>query len=210
MRASCPVATAVSMRPTVLLCLGGLLLGSLLVGGCTSGSSSSPSLPDTTTRSPSSPNDSSSTSTASAPAPTNADASRTVAQRLDDASVAARVKQALVRAQALQRFDFSPTVVRGHLTLRGNVDTREQYQRAERIAKNLSGVTAVTNQLTVEGRSVSDADDTSAGTEAVYHTVRRGDTLSEIAREYDVSVRQLRALNDLSSSLRPGDRVRVR
>jgi len=47
---------------------------------------------------------------------------------------------------------------------------------------------------------------------AVYHTVRRGESLYLIARRYGVTVRYLCALNGLStrSVLRPGQRLRVR
>lgn len=191
-------------------CLGGLLLGSLLGTGCAPDSSGSSVPPDTTTVSAtatSSPSAESSAEPAAPSSPADSDDSRTVAERLDDASIEARVKQALVRTQTLRRFDFSPTVVRGRLTLRGDVETREQYQQAERTATNVEGVTEITNQVTVQGRAVSEGGDTSG---AAYHTVQRGDTLTEIARAYDVSVRQLRALNDLSGALRPGQRIRVR
>jgi LysM repeat protein len=93
--------------------------------------------------------------------------------------------------------------------LRGDVDTRDQYREAERVAAALEGVTAVTNRVTVEGRPVSTPEE-GTSSEATYHTIRRGDTLSEIARRYGVSVRQLRSLNDLSSPLQPGERLRVR
>lgn len=119
----------------------------------------------------------------------------------------ARVKQALARAETLRRFSFSPTVARGRLILRGDVDTREQHRRAERVAANVEGVREITNQVTVQRQSLSEAGDAA---EATYHTVGRGDTLTEIASAYGVSVRQLRALNDLSGALQPGDRIRVR
>ncbi|PSQ68093.1 MAG: N-acetylmuramoyl-L-alanine amidase, partial [Bacteroidetes bacterium QH_1_64_81] len=140
-------------------------------------------------------------------APDRTEDSRTVAQRLEDAGVAARVKQALVRTQSLRPFNFASAVIRGRLTLRGNVETREQYRTAERVASSVEGVTDVTNQVTVQGRALSETGDPA---EATYHTVRRGDTLWKISREYDVSVRQVRALNDLSESLQPGQRIRVR
>ena len=126
---------------------------------------------------------------------------------MEDAGVAARVKQAFVRTRSLRPFNFAPAVVQGHLTLRGNVETREQYRTAERVVSSVEGVTGVTNQLTVQDRSFSETNDSA---EATYHTVRRGDTLWKISREYDVSVRQVRALNDLSESLQPGQRIRVR
>ncbi|MDW8133528.1 MAG: M23 family metallopeptidase [Bacteroidia bacterium] len=52
----------------------------------------------------------------------------------------------------------------------------------------------------------------SALTAAVYHTVRRGESLYLIARKYRISVRRLCALNGLStrSILRPGQRLRVK
>ena len=201
------------LRSSFLLvgCLGGLLLGSLLGTGCTPDSSGSATPPDTTTVS--------TTATASSPAApstepaappdgsTDSDDSRTVVERLDDARVKARVKQALVRTRSLRPFDFVPTVVRGHLTLRGDVETREQYRQAERIATNVEGVTQLTNQVTVQGRVVAEGADTA---DATHYTVRRDDTLTDIARVYGVSVRQLRALNDLSGPLQPDQRIRVR
>lgn len=200
-------------RTSVLLvgCLGGLLLGGLVGAGCTPGSSNSSPSPDTeaSAASPSAPAETSSldASGGSPDAPDRTEDSRTVAQRLEDAGVAARVKQALVRTQSLRPFNFASTVVRGRLTLRGNVETREQYRTAERVASSVEGVTDVTNQVTVQGRTLSETGDPA---EATYHTVRRGDTLWKISREYDVSVRQVRALNDLSGSLQPGRRIRVR
>lgn len=123
--------------------------------------------------------------------------------------MAARAKQALARHRTLRRFEFAPSVVRGHLTLRGDVDTREQYREAERVVTALSDVSAITNEVTVDGRPVSEVADSSPS-DATYHTVRRGDTLTEIARRYGVSVRQLRRLNDVSATLQPGERIRVR
>ena len=187
------------------------MLGGFIGSGCTPGSPSSSPSPDTeaSAASPSAPAEpsSSDTSGGSPDAPDRTEGSRTVAQRLEDAGVVARVKQALVRTQSLHPFNFAPAVVRGHLTLRGNVETREQYRTAERVVSNVEGVTGVTNQLTVQGRSFSETNDSA---EATYHTVRRGDTLTDIARAHDVSVRQLRALNDFSGALQPGRRIRVR
>lgn len=200
---------------TVIGCLGGLLLGSLVGSGCTPGSSGSPASSDTsatpvrTTAQP--PRDSSAESSSTPRPSASEDDARTVAQRLEDTSVEARIKQALVGTQTLRRFDFSPTVVRSHVVLRGDVDTREQYRQAERVVKTLDEVETVTNQVTVEGSRVSETDAPAddAPSEATYHTVRRGETLWRIAREYDVSVQKIQRLNDLSSSLRPGERIRV-
>ncbi len=204
--------------PPILACAGAVLLVSLASSGCAPDSSGSPSSSDTTTTTVEtsiSPPRASSAKASSAPrsAPTDADASRTVAQRLADATVKARIKQALVHERALRPFNFSPEVIRGTVTLHGDVDTREQYRHAKRIVESLEGVESVSNQVTVAGRPVSGSDSLSvsdAASEDIYHTVQRGETLWQIAREYDVSVRQIRALNDLSSSLQAGERIRVR
>lgn len=203
-------------RP-VLACVGAVLLVSLASSGCTPDSSGSPSPSDTTTTTvetsaPSPRTSSAKASSASRSAPTDPDASRTVAQRLADATVKARIKQALVYERALRPFNFSPKVIRGTVTLRGDVDTREQYRHAERVVESLEGVESVSNQVTVAGRPIPESDSPSVSDAAsgdVYHTVQRGETLWQIAQEYDVSVRHLRTLNDLSSSLQAGERIRV-
>lgn len=207
----------VRLPQPILICVGAVLLVSLASSGCTPDSSGSPSPSDTTATpvetSASSPGAASAkASSASRSAPSDPDASRTVAQRLADATVKARIKQALVHERALRPFNFSPEVIRGTVTLRGDVDTREQYRHAERIVESLEGVETVSNQVTVAGRPVSESDSPSmsdAASEDAYHTVQRGETLWQIAREHDVSVREIRALNDLSSSLQAGERIRV-
>jgi membrane-bound lytic murein transglycosylase D len=41
--------------------------------------------------------------------------------------------------------------------------------------------------------------------------VRRGDTLGEIAQQFDVSIRQLQTWNDLRGTrIRPGQRLQIR
>ena len=141
---------------------------------------------------------------------------RTVGEKLEDASLETRVKRALVGTSTLRVFPFRPTVIDGHLILRGDVNTADQYQIAERVAGRVQGIDVVTNRLTMGGRPVTKArlsEKLSADVEdtAVYHTVRSGDNLWDIARKYGASVQQIRNLNDLrSSNLRPGQRIRVR
>jgi len=144
---------------------------------------------------------------------------RSVAEKLDDTSIEAKVKRALIRESSLRVFPFRSTVVNGHLVLRGDVNTPDQYRRAERIAGQVDGVTAVTNRLTMGGRAVTEArlaaaDENPSSAEessAVYHTVRQGDTLWDIARKYGASIQQIKNFNDLrSNNLRPGQRIRVR
>lgn len=192
----------------------GLLLGGLIVVGCTPDSSGSTASLETTPASAEDTAPPSPDSSTASPAPSaSREDARTVAERLADASVAARVKQALVQNRTLRRFAFSPSATRGRVTLRGDVETREQYRLAERIAQRQEGVSAVTNRVTVNGRAFSETDGADADPEepgATYHAVRRGDTLSQIARKYGVSIRQIRTLNDLSGPLRPGQEIRVR
>ena len=195
-----------------------LVGGSLLVSGCSSGSSTEASTDSTATTSPS--------ATVSAPPPPDPDAptaveqaddTRSVGEKLNDASLEARVKRALVREPSLRVFPFRPTVVDGHLVLRGDVNTPDQYNRAERIAGRVGGVRALTNRLTMGGRPVTEArlaaekNRSSEESTAVYHTVRQGDTLWGIARQYGASIQRIKSLNDLrSNNLRPGQRIRVR
>ena len=200
---------------SLLLCTG-LVAG---LSACTSGTSSSDASADTTSAT--------TTTTVSEPAGPDPEAptpiedgedTRSVAQKLTDASTETRVKQALVRTSSLRVFSFRPTVVNGHLVLRGDVNTADQYRQAERVARQVEGVEALTNRVTMGGRPVTEerlngTDEDSAETEdtAVYHTVRQGDNLWDIARKYRASVEQIQRLNDLNSSaLRPGQRIRVR
>lgn len=203
------------------------LLFALLVGfgltACTPASSDAPAPPTASTANSEASTASATSERAAAvdpvrPASTEANDVRTVAERLDDARIATRVQQALVRDDDLRVFDFYPNVVDGRLTLRGDVNTRDQHRAVERIAVSVSGVTALQNEVTVQGQSVSQrpavansTTDASVSEAMAYHTVRSGDTLWNIAREYRASVAQIKNLNDLrSGSLRPGQRIRVR
>ncbi len=59
-------------------------------------------------------------------------------------------------------------------------------------------------------RHIAEPVEPAAGSRSGYHRVRRGETLSEIAAEYGVSVRQLRTWNRLrSDQVRAGQRLRV-
>lgn len=45
----------------------------------------------------------------------------------------------------------------------------------------------------------------------VYHTIRRGETLSQIAAHYQIRIQTLRAWNDIQGSrIRAGKKIRVR
>lgn len=199
-----------------------LLLCALVIAGlsgCTSDASSPDAPADTTSTvsAPAAPDSTASAPTKALASVESGEDTRSVAQKLEDASTETRVKRALIQTSSLRVFSFRPTVVDGHLVLRGDVNTADQYRQAERIARQVDGVDAFTNQVTMGGRPVTEerlsSTEEAAETDeaAVYHTVQEGDTLWEIAREHRASVRQIQRLNDLGpSSLRPGQRIRVR
>ena len=72
---------------------------------------------------------------------------RSVAQRMADASTAARIRSALAGEQGLRLFDFTPAVVHGRVTLQGEVKTAAQRERAAEVARGVEGVRAVTNAV---------------------------------------------------------------
>lgn len=140
---------------------------------------------------------------------------RSVQQRLNDASVAAQIKQALVRQRALRVFDFDPEVEGKTVTLRGDVNTKAQWTQAGEIARRVAQGRDVVNAVTVGGRPADEVDEGAGNNEdastRVYHTVQRGENLWGIARQYGASVQRLRSLNNMGSgSLQVGERIRVR
>lgn len=188
----------------------------LVVAGCTSDSSSGGPSADSSVASTATAVAERSAPTAADPVPIDEGDDRTVAQKLKDASIQTRVKRALIRTSNLRVFPFRPRVSNGHVVLRGDVNTPDQYRQAERIAGRVDGVNNVTNQLTMGGRPVTEdrlasKEDASSEDAAVFHTVQQGDTLWDIAREYRASVEQIKNLNDFrSGTLRPGQRIRIR
>lgn len=85
---------------------------------------------------------------------------RSVAQRLQDASLEAQIKQVLVGQRRLRVFNFNPEVDGDRLLLRGDVDTRSQRALAERVAREVVGERAVVNEVTVQGEAIeSDESD---------------------------------------------------
>lgn len=141
---------------------------------------------------------------------------RNVAQRLQAASLEAQIKQALVRQKQLRIFDFGADVTETHLTLRGDVNTRDQRTLAERIARRIEGIETVDNAVTVGGVPVeqlrgSEETETASAESKVYHTVEAGETLWDIARQYNASVSQIKRFNGIEAgAIHPGERLRIR
>jgi hyperosmotically inducible protein len=69
---------------------------------------------------------------------------------VDDAVVTTKVKAALIAESSLKAGDIKVETNQGVVTLSGTVDSADQSAKAEQVAKGISGVTSVTNQLTVK------------------------------------------------------------
>ena len=84
----------------------------------------------------------------------------------------------------------------------------------ERLIVSPMGATASiagTSRASGSDRSVASAAARTSSARTVRHTVRRGDTLSQIARVYQVSVTQIVAWNGIATSttLRPGQKLSI-
>ena len=75
--------------------------------------------------------------------------SETIGQSLDDAWIHTKIVTKLIGDTKTPERNINVDVVEGAVTLRGNVDTAEAKNEAERVAKETEGVTKVNNQLKV-------------------------------------------------------------
>ena len=82
--------------------------------------------------------------------PGGTDAGRTVGQVVDDATINAKVKIALLQAPDVKGTDVNVDTVNGTVTLKGAVESQAQVDRAVQIARAAEGVKAVSNQLTLK------------------------------------------------------------
>ena len=98
---------------------------------------------------------------------------------------------------------------------------KEKDAQLERVEVELSQIEArmeemaqLKKQDTKLEKSISELNkpDTFRAKTIRYHAVRRGDTLSEIAKEYDMTVQDLCRLNKITPStiIRPGDMLLIR
>lgn len=74
----------------------------------------------------------------------------TAGQYVDDSAISAKVKTQLVQAQSLKAFDIHVETMQGTVQLSGFVDTRAQKDQAGTIAKGVSGVVGVQNNILVK------------------------------------------------------------
>jgi hyperosmotically inducible protein len=85
-------------------------------------------------------------------APGGTDAGRTVGQTIDDATVTAKLKTALLQAPDVKGTDVNVDTVNGKVTLKGAVESQAQADRAVQIARASEGVREVDNQLMVKAK----------------------------------------------------------
>ena len=85
-------------------------------------------------------------------APGGTDAGRTVGQTIDDATITAKLKTALLQASDVKGTDVNVDTVNGTVTLKGAVESQAQADRAVQIARAAEGVREVNNQLTVKAK----------------------------------------------------------
>lgn len=71
------------------------------------------------------------------------------AQAFDDAKITASVKAELIKDESLQATAINVDTAQGVVTLRGEVPSRTAKERAQTLAKQVTGVASVTNDLTV-------------------------------------------------------------
>jgi hyperosmotically inducible protein len=74
---------------------------------------------------------------------------RSAAANVDDAGITASVKTKIVADKAANLTRIDVDTIRGTVYLNGLVDTAERRARAERLAKQISGVKGVVNNLQV-------------------------------------------------------------
>lgn len=70
---------------------------------------------------------------------------------LDDATLATKVKSALITEPGLKSGDIKVEASGGIVTLQGTADTPESRQKAAQVASTVEGVRAVRNEIVVKG-----------------------------------------------------------
>ncbi len=76
----------------------------------------------------------------------------TAGQYLDDAAITAKVKSAFAEDKWVKGRDISVRTDQGVVDLTGNVDSKDESDRATRLASTVKSVKAVHNNLTVAAK----------------------------------------------------------
>lgn len=69
---------------------------------------------------------------------------------IDDAAITAKVKASFIRDPIVKAFDVGVDTFKGVVQLNGFVDTLDQKNRAEQIARGTPGVQRIENRITVK------------------------------------------------------------
>lgn len=76
--------------------------------------------------------------------------SESTGQYIDSATITTKVKAGIAKASDLSVFSIGVTTYKGVVQLSGFVNTQAQKDHAGQIARNVSGVTGVENNITVK------------------------------------------------------------
>jgi hyperosmotically inducible periplasmic protein len=79
--------------------------------------------------------------------------SPTVGEHVDDSLITTKVKATLLRDSEVDGLDIHVKTYKGHVLLSGFVNQHDQIKRAEELAREIEGVTSVTNNLVIKSRS---------------------------------------------------------
>jgi hyperosmotically inducible periplasmic protein len=82
---------------------------------------------------------------------------------VDDATLTARVKAALMDDEQVKGTSFNVDVYQGKVTLSGVTDNREQAQRAQQVARQVPGVKGVENSIRVSQAGTTDNNNNDDG-----------------------------------------------
>jgi len=74
----------------------------------------------------------------------------TTGQYIDDATITAKVKEAILADSQLKVLDVSVNSLHGTVTLSGAVDNKSQEAEAVRVAKMVNGVAMVKDNLSIK------------------------------------------------------------
>ncbi len=77
-------------------------------------------------------------------------AGRSAGQVLDDSTITTKVKTLILEDSFMKGLAISVTTFNGKVTLTGGVNTAEQKKKAEDLARSVSGVTGVNNNLEIK------------------------------------------------------------
>lgn len=77
---------------------------------------------------------------------------RSVGTQIDDAKITTKIKLKFLEDKEIKAFSIDVDTVNGVVTLTGMVETEEQRRRAVEIAKSVTGVKAVVNNIQVKKR----------------------------------------------------------